>query len=74
MRGRIANMIGDPIGKEGTVLCQQTFKDLDQLHAKIAACASCCEQLLSLDGQKGLDEMKIDALPSVFLLAELQIQ
>jgi hypothetical protein len=44
------------------------------LHAKIAACASCCEHLLSLDGQEGIVEMNIDALPSTFLLTDMQIQ
>ncbi len=47
---RISDLIGDPIGQKEAVLCQQTFKTLDRSHAKIAACASCCERLLSSDG------------------------
>jgi hypothetical protein len=39
------------------------FNNLDQLHARIAACASCCKRLLSADGQQGIVEMKIDDLP-----------
>jgi hypothetical protein len=66
-------LIGDFLQEE-TALCQQTFKGLDQSHFKIAACASCCECLLSLDGQQVLIKMKIDSLPSAFLLTELQIQ
>jgi hypothetical protein len=56
------------------MLCQETFNNLDQSHAKINACASCCEHLLSEDGQQGIVEMKIDDLPSEFLLTELQIE
>jgi hypothetical protein len=74
MWDRTSNLIGDPIGKEETVLHQQTFNNLNLLHAKIAACVSCCKRLLSLDGQEELVEMKIDALPLAFLLTELQIQ
>jgi hypothetical protein len=70
----ISNMIGDPIGQEEAVVCQQTFRYLDQLHAKFAACAPCCEHLLSLDGQKEIVEMNIDALPLTFLLTNMQIQ
>jgi hypothetical protein len=44
------------------------------MHAKIAACASCCECLLSPDGQEGIVEMNINALPSTFLLTNKQIQ
>ena len=54
------------------MLCQETFNNLDQSHARIAACASCCECLLSVDGQQGIVEMKVDDLPSEFLLTELQ--
>jgi hypothetical protein len=54
------------------MLCQGTFNNLDQSHARTAACASCCECLLSADGQQGIVEMKIDDLPSEFLLPELQ--
>jgi hypothetical protein len=54
------------------MLCQETFTNLDQSHARIAACASCCECLLSVDGQQGINEMKIDDLPSEFLLTESQ--
>jgi hypothetical protein len=53
------------------MLCQETFNNLDQSHATIAACASCCERLLSVDGQQGIVEMKIDDLPSEFFLTEL---
>jgi hypothetical protein len=41
---------------------------------RLAACASCCERLLSADGQQGIVEMKIDDLPSEFLLIESQIE
>ncbi len=68
----ISNLIGSPIGQEEAMLCQETFNNLDQSHARIAACASCCECLLSADGQQGIVEMKIDDLPSEFLLTELQ--
>jgi hypothetical protein len=44
------------------------------LHAKIAACASCCKRLLSSDGQEEIVEMNINALPSTFLLTDIQIQ
>ncbi len=70
----ISNLIGSPIGQEEAMLCQETFKNLDQSHVRIAACASCCERLLSVDGQQGIVEMKIDDLPSEFLLTELQIE
>jgi hypothetical protein len=70
----ISNLIGSPIGQEEAMLCQKTFNNLDQSHAKIAACASCCECLLSVDGQQGIVEMKIDDFPSEFLLTELQIE
>jgi hypothetical protein len=48
------------------------IQHLDQSHARIAACASCCECLLSADGQQGIVEMQINDLPSEFLLTELQ--
>ncbi len=48
----ISNLIGSPIGQEEAILCQETFNNLDQSHARIAACASCCERLLSADGQQ----------------------
>jgi hypothetical protein len=54
------------------MICQETFNNLDQSHARIAACASCCEHLLSADDQQGIVEMKIDDLPLEFLLTELQ--
>jgi hypothetical protein len=63
----ISNLIGSPIGQEEAMLCQETFNNLDQSHARIAACASCCECLLNADGQQGIVEMKIDDLPSEFL-------
>jgi hypothetical protein len=66
-------LIGSPIGQEEAMLCQETFNNLDQSHARIAACASCSERLLSADGQQGIIEMKIDDLPSEFLLTESQI-
>ncbi len=69
---RISNLIGSPIGQEESMLCQKTFNNLDQSHARIAACASCCERLLSVDGQQGIVNMKIDDLPSEFLLTESQ--
>jgi hypothetical protein len=69
---RISNLIGSPIGQEEAMLCQETFNNLDQSHARIAACASCCERLLSVDGQQGLVEMKINDLPSEFLITESQ--
>ncbi len=68
----ISNLIGSPIGQEEAVLCQETFNNLDQSHAKIAACASYCECLLSVDGQQEIVEMKINDLPSEFLLTESQ--
>ncbi len=67
-------MIGSPIGQEETMLCQETFHKLDQSHARIAARASCCKCLLSVDGKQGIVEMKIAALPSEFLLTESQIE
>ncbi len=69
----ISNLIGSPIGQKEAMLCQETFHKLDQSHARIAACASCCERLLSIDGRQGIVEMKIDDLPSEFLLTESQI-
>jgi hypothetical protein len=56
------------------MLCQETFNNLDQSHARIADCASCCERLLSVDGKQGIVEMKLNDLPSEFLLAELQVE
>jgi hypothetical protein len=73
MWNRISNLIGSPIGQEEAMLCQETFNNLDQSHVRIAACASCCERLLRANGQQGIVEMKIDDLPSEFLLTELQI-
>ncbi len=70
----ISNLIRSPIGQEEAMLCQETFNNLDQSHVRIAACASCCERLLSADGQQGIVEMKIDDLPSEFLITELQIE
>jgi hypothetical protein len=37
----ISNSIDDLIGQEETVLCQRTLTNLDQSHAKVAACESC---------------------------------
>ncbi len=54
------------------MLCQETFNNLDQSHAKNAACASCCERLLSEDGKQGIVQIKIDDLPSEYLLTESQ--
>ena len=69
----ISNLIGSPIGQEEeAMLCQEIFNNLVQSHARIAACASCCERLLSVDGQQGIVGMKITDLPSEFLLTELQ--
>jgi hypothetical protein len=68
----ISNLIRSPIGQEEAMLCQETFNNLDQSHARIAACASCCECLLSADGQQEIVKIKIDDLPSEFLLTELQ--
>jgi hypothetical protein len=59
----ISNLIKSPIGQEEAMLCQETFNNLDQSHRRITACASCCECLLSADGQQGIVEMKIDDLP-----------
>ncbi len=70
----ILNLIGSPIGQEEAMLCQETFNNLDQSHARIAACASCCECHLSADGQHGIVEMKIDDFLSEFLLTESQIE
>ncbi len=55
------------------MLCQETSNNLNQAHAKIAVCASCCERLLSADGQQEIVEMIIFELPSEFLLTESQI-
>ncbi len=70
----ISNLVRKTIGQEEVMLCQKTFNNLDQSHAGIAACASCCERLLSADGQQGIVEMKIEDLPSEFLLTESQIE
>jgi hypothetical protein len=48
------------------------IQQIDQSHARITACASCCERLLSADGQQGIVEMKIDDLLSKFFLTESQ--
>ncbi len=69
---RISNLIESPIGQEEAMLCQETFNNLDQSHARNTACPSCCERLLSADSKQGIVEMKIDDLPSEFLLTELQ--
>jgi hypothetical protein len=71
---RISNLIRSPIRQEEAMLCQETFNNLDQSHARIAVCASCCECLLSADGQQSIVEIKIDDLPSEFLLTELQLE
>jgi hypothetical protein len=71
---RIFDLIGDPIGQKKAVLCQQTFKTLDRSNAKIAACASCCERVLSSNGPTAIIHMKIDDLPSAFLLTDKQVQ
>ncbi len=71
---RISNLIGSSIGQEEAMLCQETFHKLDQSHARIAACASCCKGLLSVDGKQEIVEMKIADLPSEFLLTESQIE
>ncbi len=47
----ISNLIGSPIGQEEAMFCLEKFCKLDQSHARIAACASCCERLLSADGR-----------------------
>ncbi len=60
--------------QEEAMLCQETFNNLDQSHARIAACASCCECLLSADDKQGIVEMDIDDLPSEYLLTEMQIE
>jgi hypothetical protein len=65
-------LIGSPIGQEEAMLCLETFNKLDQSHVRIAACESCCERLLSVDGQQVIVEIKIDDLPSEFLLTESQ--
>jgi len=70
----ISNLICDSIHPKEAVVCQQTFRYLDQLHAEIADGASCCKRLLSLDGQEGIVEMNIYALPSTFLLTNMQIK
>jgi hypothetical protein len=70
----ISNLIGSLIEQEEAMLCEETFHKLDQSHARNAACASCCERLLSVDGKQGIVEMKIDDLSSEFLLLESQIE
>jgi hypothetical protein len=67
-------LIRSPIGQEEARLGQETCNNFDQSHARIAACASCCERLLSADCQQEIGEMKIDDLPSEFLLTALQIE
>ncbi len=67
---RISNLIGSPIGQQEAMFCQETFNNRDQSHARIAVCASCCEQLLSADGKQGIVEMKIDDLSLEFLLTD----
>jgi hypothetical protein len=47
----ISNLIGSPIGGEEAMLCQETFNNLDQSHARISACESCCERLLGVDSK-----------------------
>ncbi len=69
-RNRTSNLIGSLIGQEEAMLCQETFNNLDQSHARITACASCCERLLTADDKQGIVEMKIDDLPSEFLLTD----
>jgi hypothetical protein len=71
---RISKLIGSPIGQEEEMLCQETFHKLDQSHARIAACASCCELLLSADRRQGIVEMNLADLPSEFLLTESQME
>jgi hypothetical protein len=71
---RIFDLIGDPLGQKEAVLCQQTFKTLDRSNAKIAACASCCERLLSSNGPTSIIHTKIDDLPSAFVLTDKQVQ
>ncbi len=56
---RISNLMGSPMGQEEAMLCQETFNNLNQSHARIAACASCFECLLSADGQQEIVEMKM---------------
>ncbi len=68
----ISKLIGSPIGQHETVLCQQTFQDLDRSHARISACASCCERLVSPDNKAGLVQLNINDLPPAFLLTDLQ--
>jgi hypothetical protein len=68
----ISNLIGSPIGQGEAMLCQETFNN--QSHARGAACASCCEHLLSVDSYQGFVEMKKDDLPSEFPLTESQIE
>jgi hypothetical protein len=71
----IQNLIGSPIGQEEAMLCQETFNNLDQSHARIAAWASCCERLLSVDSQQGIVKMKIDDVnicPSVHAFVPME--
>jgi hypothetical protein len=70
----ISNLIGSPIGQKEAILCQEIFNNLNQSHTRIAACASCCERLLSADGQQRIVKIKIDDLPSEFFCTESQIQ
>jgi hypothetical protein len=71
---RISDLIGDPIGQKEAVLCRQTFKTLDRSHAKNAAFASCCECLLRSDEPTLKVHMKINDLPSAFLLTDKQVK
>jgi hypothetical protein len=74
MWDRISNLIGSLIGQEKEMVFQETFNNPYQSYVRIAACVSCCKCLLSADGQQGIVEMKIDDLPSEFLVTESQIK
>ncbi len=70
----ISTLIGSSIGQNKTVLCRQTFQDLNRSHARISACALCCERLVSPNNKAGLVQLNINYLPPAFLLTDLQIQ
>jgi hypothetical protein len=72
----ISNLIGNPIGQEEAMSCQEYSMNLTNHTQELlpAACASCCKCLLSTNGQQEIVEMKIDDLSSEFLLTESQIE
>jgi hypothetical protein len=71
---KMCTTLAPALCKNTLMLCQETFNNLNQSHARIAACASYYERLLSVDDKQEIVEMKVDDLPSEFLLTESQIE